>query len=44
MVDGQALQPDQVAVCDLCDSDDAAGDHAPAAGKWTVQRKEAIDV
>jgi hypothetical protein len=34
------LAPDELAVCDLCDSDDEGA----AAPKWQVKKKKHVDV
>jgi hypothetical protein len=38
-VNGRQLVPDELAVCDLCDSDDEE-----AAPKWEVRKKQAVEV
>jgi hypothetical protein len=39
-VNGRQLAPDELAVCDLCDSDDEGA----AAPKWQVKKKQHVDV
>ena len=39
-VNGRQLAPDELAVCDLCDSDEEGA----AAPKWGVQKKQLISV
>jgi hypothetical protein len=39
-VNGRQLAPDELAVCDLCDSDDEGA----AAPKWEVQKKQCVAV
>jgi hypothetical protein len=39
-VNGRQLAPDELAMCDLCDSDDEGG----ADNKWQVKKKHQIKV
>jgi hypothetical protein len=39
-VNGRQLAPDELAVCDLCDSDDEGG----AGPKWEVRKRQAVEV
>jgi len=39
MVGGRQVAPDELAVCDLCESDDEG-----AAAKWQVKKKQQVKV
>jgi hypothetical protein len=43
-VNGRQLAPDELAVCDLCDSDDEGAGAAAAAPRWQVKKKHQIEV